>query len=229
MEILVLDENGSPFYAQIESKHAMHDQLLGWDLNALQPLIDETQASPQELPTSSGDLIGQNGAMYVMTAAALTHNEYDVIDLKDLSRLTLLMATPLDKQFLRQRSAGLQIDNLFWSVEKPETAAALPIRNRSGVIQGYLSWDLAKPGAAIISTVAIWSTPIAILSLLFGRLLLRRFQALTECSKRMEISSAVIKQSQSYFQSMSDHAARVPVTFQRRDALLAIYRGNAAH
>lgn len=205
-EVVALNDALEPVYAANPITSTPSSQTLGWDLELFRPAITATQSSSLEFPESASDVLVKNGVTYVVTAAALTRNEYEAIEAASLARPTLLLMAPIDSAYLQARAQEIQVQDLRWSLDPRPAEGVLAVRNSFGDIQSYLSWTIARPGALILSTAAIWSAPIILLSFFLGALLLRRFQTLIEHSRQADIQSFALKQSQTYFQTMSDNA-----------------------
>jgi len=204
-EVIVLDEANSPLYAQVRSVQVTDNMMLGWDLADLQALIHAAQASPMDLPQPSASTQHKSGKPYIVTAAALTHSDRDA-PAEQRPRKTLIMAAELDEAFLQQESENVQVNDLAWSPQYPSTDGVISVTSISGEAQGYLGWNTEKTGMILVSNIMLWSMPVAILAVLAGVVLLLWFQALIKYSRDAEIGAEVARQSQDYFQSMSDDA-----------------------
>ncbi|MEP5764738.1 MAG: EAL domain-containing protein [Halieaceae bacterium] len=222
-EVVALDADSRPVYAQRMAQPAPPEDLLGWEPSILRPLISTTQASPMDIAVPSVTITPKGEKLFVVTVSAISRSDSVESALIRQPRPSLLMATEIDQAALAAMAEDLSILDLQWSAVAGNYDASLPILDDQQKVQGYLSWNVEKPGAAVMSTVALWSMPSTLVSVMLALLLLRRFHGVIKESQAIQIKSAVVQQSQNYFQSMSDNA---PVLIWQTDVHGRIVYGN---
>jgi len=222
-QVIALDESYEPIFSLYEWVISENAQMLGWDLEVLRPMIEATQASSRSFPESASDVLRKDGVTYIVTAAALTHTRISAPGEEGEKRKTLLLMAPIESEYLGRQESDLQVRDLRWASTPDPEGSSLAVRSRQNKVQGYLVWYIQHPSGFLVSTITVWSIPVAILSVAFGFLLLRWFDALIAQSKQAEIRSVALEQSQVYFQSMSDDA---PVLIWETDERGRLIYGN---
>ncbi|MCR8923738.1 EAL domain-containing protein [Dasania sp. GY-MA-18] len=205
--VLVLDVKNQPFYAESGGKKAPASDYLGFSPFMLQPLINKTQASPLAEPQAYYGFVARDEELFLVAACAITSEVPEQAVATGRPRPSLLFI----RNFNEVRSdiaseAGLLDFQWSKTISAKEGYISLPIADEQGNILGYLTWALDLPGRAMLVQSLQWASPLLLCSLLLAWVILRRFRATFSKVESITLETALLKNSQQYFQSMADDA-----------------------
>lgn len=207
-EWIALDANRKPVSSTHLHRRSVTDPWLGWQETQLLPIIQATQASSLISPTPYVSFLVKAGELHMVAACAITATDADMAAASDSrwSRPTLIFSSSLDQAFIDELREELGLTNLQWSTWDLGMNASLPITDEAGKTLGYLNWNSPQPGTLLIGRVVMWSMPILLCCLYLGSVVIKRFRKVIKRYQEVNVRSAVVKQSQHYFQSMADNA-----------------------
>ncbi|WP_019530984.1 sensor domain-containing protein [Dasania marina] len=205
--VLVLEENYQPAYAERYGKEVPADDYLGFDAQALQLLINQTQASPLIEPIPYSGFIIRGAELYWVAACAMSNEDpQQVLPPGSLRPSLLFIRSFNDSRSEIAEEIGLL--DMQWSTSANDKSnyVSLPIEDNHGNTLGYISWTLDLPGRGLLLQSLKWASPLFLCAVILAGFMLRRFRATSMKVENMTIEAALLKNSQQYFQSMADDA-----------------------
>ena len=189
---------------------------------SLSSLIQLARNSPKLKPRPVTGYLEVGSEIQLVAVSPFTSNDESFARSASDTRPVLIVSRSLDRAFLESIAGTIGLENLGISFEMPPRGyGVVPLNDIDGQVVGYLSWQWAKPGEALLWRLApaLGSALAAMIYLLY--IFFRSTDIVLERQTRLVSSlrrERELKDLKTRFISMVSHELRTPLATIRSAA-----------